>query len=114
MNVLVSVLSIGQVKQRMRDIRIDAVHHGSVIHFGRQGRDEMVIVSASLWESLNSFNKGEVPAANLPRGPYDAFDRALRTGRLAPAGARARRRMPLEAGSPLTTEQMIVLGTERP
>jgi hypothetical protein len=114
MDKIDSVLAIRQVKQRMQDIRVATVHRGSVIHFGRRGRDEMVIVSARLWESLNSRNQARLSAAELPRDSYDVFGRALRTGRLVPTGTGARRRTQLEPASPLTIEQMIELGKESP
>jgi hypothetical protein len=112
MDVLGAVLTIEEVKQRMKDVRIAAVHRGSVIHCGERGRDEMVIVSARLWEELNVRKQAEMSAAELPREPYDAFARALGSGRLVPAAAHGRRRMPMETDSSLTAEQMVALGTE--
>jgi hypothetical protein len=112
MDVLGSVLTIEEVKQRMKDVRIAAVHRGSVIHCGERGRDEMVILSTRLWEELNARKQAEMSAAELPREPYDAFARALGSGRLVPAAARGRRRMPAETDSSLTAEQMVALGTE--
>jgi hypothetical protein len=112
MNVLDSVLTIEEVKQRMKDVRIAAVHHGSVIHCGERGRDEMVIVSARVWEELNARKQAEMSGAELPREPYDAFARALGSGRLAPASVRGRRRMPVETDSAFTIDQMVALGAE--
>lgn len=112
MNVLASVLTIEEVKQRMKDVRIAAVHHGSVIHCGERGRDEMVILSSRLWEELNARKQAEMSGAELPREPYDAFARALASGRLAPTGARGRRRMKVETDSSVTADQMVALGTE--
>ncbi|HLL53352.1 MAG TPA: hypothetical protein VK447_07395, partial [Myxococcaceae bacterium] len=60
MDVLGSVLTIEEVKQRMKDVRIAAVHRGSVIHCGERGRDEMVIVSARLWEEVNARKQAEM------------------------------------------------------
>jgi hypothetical protein len=112
MDVLGSVLTIEEVKQRMKDVRIAAVHRGSVIHCGERGRDEMVILSARLWEEVNARKQAEMSAAELPREPYAAFARALEAGRLVPAAARGRRRMRVETDSSLTAEQMVALGTE--
>lgn len=112
MDLISSVLTIEEVKQRMKDVRIAAVHRGSVIHCGERGRDEMVIVSARLWEEVNARKQAEMSAAELPREPYDAFARALGSGRLVPAASRGRRRLPVEPDSSLTAEQMVALGTE--
>jgi hypothetical protein len=112
MDVSGSVLTIEEVKQRMKDVRIAAVHRGSVIHCGERGRDEMVILSARLWEEVNARKQAEMSGAELPREPYDAFARALGSGRLVPAAARGRRRMRAESDSSLTAEQMVALGAE--
>jgi hypothetical protein len=112
MDVLGAVLTIEEVKQRMKDVRIAAVHRGSVIHCGERGRDEMVILSTRLWEELNARKQAEMSAAELPREPYDAFARALGSGRLLPAAARGRRRMQVQTDSSVPAEQMVALGTE--
>ena len=114
MDALAHVLTIEEVKQRMKDIRTAAVHRGSVVHCGERGRDEMVIVSARLWEEVNARRQAEMSDAELPRDPYAPFARAVEAGRLAPAPARGRRRMEGEADSTLTAEQMAALGAEAP
>lgn len=114
MDVLDRVLTIEEVKQRMKDIRTAAVHRGSVVHCGERGRDEMVIVSARLWEEVNARWQEETSGAELPRDPYAAFARAMETGRLAPSPAPGRRRREVETDSTLTAEQMAALGAEEP
>lgn len=109
--VMSRVLTIEEVKQKMKDIRVAAVHYGGVVHCGERGRDELVIVSSQRWQELT---RGDEAASAKPN-PYAAFARALQTGRLgvADAGLVQRRRLPgqqTESGVPM--EQMIALGAE--
>jgi hypothetical protein len=105
------VLTIEEVKQRMKDIREAAVHYGGVVHCGERGRDELVIVSARLWEEVTSSRQDEA-AASAPADPYEGFTRALREGRLGLPGhgPEPRRRMPnLRDESDLSVDEMVRL-----
>lgn len=112
--VMNRVLTIEEVKQKMKDIRTAAVHYGGVVHCGERGRDELVIVSARRWDEVTRAQNQ--PAASA-RNPYGAFARALQEGRLgtpsaAPEQRRRMRDVQSESGIPV--EQMIALGTENP
>lgn len=105
------VLTIEEVKQKMKDIRTAAVHYGVVVHCGERGRDELVIVSARRWKELTDAGA----AAPRASGPYGAFARALQSGRLGGGErpAEARRRLPgLPTESDVGPEEMARLGAE--
>jgi hypothetical protein len=111
MDVTSRVLTIEEVKQKMKDIRTVAVHYGGVVHCGERGRDELVIVSSRRWEEVTGQTGAEVREMN----PYGAFARALQSGRLGAGNglAEPRRRMPgLATESGLTVEEMARLGAE--
>lgn len=111
MDVTNRVLTIEEVKQKMKDIRAVAVHYGGVVHCGERGRDELVIVSSRRWEEVTGAARSETGAGN----PYGAFARALESGRLGAGsgGAERRRRIPgLAAESQMTVEEMAALGME--
>lgn len=112
--VMDRVLTIEEVKQKMKDIRTAAVHYGGVVRCGERGRDELVIVSARRWDEMTRTQNEPAVSA---RNPYGAFARALQEGRLGTAGVTPEQRRRLreaqtESGIPV--EQMISLGTEDP
>lgn len=110
--VMNRVLTIEEVKQKMKDIRAAAVHYGGVVHCGERGRDELVIVSSRRWEEVT---RGQDESASVRPNPYGAFARALRDGRLGVPddASRPRRRIPgLQTESGIPMEQMIALGAE--
>jgi hypothetical protein len=115
-SVLDRVLTIEEVKQRMKDIRTAAVHYGGVIHAGERGRDEIVIVSTKTWEELTSQSAGAV-SAGAASDPYGPFARAMAEGRLGAAADESpgRRRMPnLQADSGLSSAEMVrIAGPEQ-
>jgi hypothetical protein len=111
-NVLGRVLTIEEVKQKMKDVRDAAVHYGGVVHCGERGRDELVIVSLDTWRKHTS---QETAAANAPSDdPYAAVQRALDAGRLGLQGGPApRRRLAKVADeSGISVEEMIAAGSE--
>lgn len=110
--VMNRVLTIEEVKQKMKDIRAAAVHYGGVVHCGERGKDELVIVSSRRWEEMT---RGQSESASARPNPFGAFARALRDGRLGGAddAPLPRRRIPgAQAESGLTVEQMMALGEE--
>lgn len=112
-DVLDRVLTIEEVKQKMKEIRTAAVHYGGVVHCGERGRDELVIVSSRIWEEVTSRKQAESYEAELPANPYAAFARALEDGRLGvPTDVKEkRRRMPgLPAESGISLSEMTALG----
>jgi hypothetical protein len=112
--VMNRVLTIEEVKQKMKDIRTAAVHYGGVVHCGERGRDELVIVSTRRWDEV--IRAQNEPAASA-RSPYGVFARALQEGRLGAAAAapEERRRMrDVQTDSGIPVEQMIALGMEGP
>jgi hypothetical protein len=118
-DVLARVLTIEEVKQKMKDIRSAAVHYGGVVHCGERGKDELVIVSAKTWEELTSRRQAEIVAAEMPADPFAVFDLALQDGRLGageehPEPLRRAARVPDESG--LSVAEMVRLAgpEERP
>jgi hypothetical protein len=110
--VMSRVLTIEEVKQKMKDIRAAAVHYGGVVHCGERGKDELVIVSSRRWEEMT---RGQNETASARPNPYAAFSRALQDGRLGVARAEPvqRRRIPgLQTDSGVPVEQMSALGAE--
>jgi hypothetical protein len=110
--VMTRVLTIEEVKQKMKDIRAAAVHYGGVVHCGERGRDELVIVSSQRWEEAT---RGQGDSGSTRPNPYGAFARALQDGRLGVLGAAPaqRRRIPgLQTESGIPVEQMIALGAD--
>jgi hypothetical protein len=109
--VMSRVLTIEEVKQKMKDIRTAAVHYGGVVHCGERGKDELVIVSSRRWEEMT---RGQNETASARPNPYAAFSRALQAGRLgvAEAGATPRRRIPGLQDSGVPVEQMLALGSD--
>jgi hypothetical protein len=110
--VMGRVLTIEEVKQKMKDIRTAAVHYGGVVHCGERGKDELVIVSSRRWEEMT---RGQKEAASTRPNPYAAFSRALQAGRLgvAEVGTGQRRRIPgLQTDSGVPVEQMMALGSD--
>jgi hypothetical protein len=108
------VLTIEEVKQKMKDIRAAAVHYGGVVHCGERGRDELVIVSSRKWDEVTRM-PGAHEAGGRAEDPYAVFGRALQDGRIGgrEAGPEPRRRIPglaTESGLPL--EDMIALGAD--
>jgi hypothetical protein len=112
MDVTSRVLTIEEVKQKMKDIRAVAVHYDGVVHCGERGRDELVIVSSRRWEEVT----GGAGSDTRTKNPYGAFTRALQNGRLGVGAGEPekRRRMPhLGTESELTVEEMAALGMEK-
>jgi len=114
-SVVDHVLSVEEVRKRMKDVNEAALHQGAVIHYGERGADQLVIMSRELCESLLA----DRPRAAAARpGPYAAFNRALAEGCLggqekAAAVQVPRRRMPgLSDESGLSLEQMVVAGSD--
>jgi len=110
-SVLGRVLTIEEVKQKMKDIREAAVHYGGVVHCGERGRDELVIVSAQTWRE--AITHGEGAGAT---DAYAGFSRALTSGLLgrgdeAPVTRRRIAGLKTESGVPV--EQMVAAGSER-
>jgi hypothetical protein len=110
--VMSRVLTIEEVKQKMKDVRAAAVHYGGVVHCGERGRDELVIVSTQRW---NEVTRGQSEAVSSSPSPYAVFARAMADGRLgltnAPAEQR-RRIAGLKTESGVSVAEMIALGTE--
>ncbi len=116
MDVTSRVLTIEEVKQKMKDIRAAAVHYGGVVHCGERGRDELVIVSSRKWDEVTRMPGGH-EAAGWPEDPYAVFGRALRDGRIGgrAAGPEPRRRITaLASESSVSVEEMIALGADPP
>ena len=110
--VMNRVLTIEEVKQKMKDIRVAAVHYGGVVHCGERGRDELVIVSSQRWEEAT---RAHGDGASTRPNPYGAFARAMQDGRLGVSSASPaqRRRMPgLQTDSGVPVEQMMALGSD--
>ena len=116
MDVTSRVFTIGEVRQKMKDIRAAAVHYGSVVHCGERGRDELVIVSSRKWDEVTRM-PGAHEAGGRAEDPYAVFGRALQDGRIGgqEAGPERRRLIPgLATESILTIEEMISLGADTP
>jgi hypothetical protein len=114
MDVTSRVLTIEEVKQKMKDIRAAAVHYGGVVHCGERGRDELVIVSSRKWDEVTRM-PGAHTAVGQPESPYAVFDRALKDGRIGgqEGAPEPRRRLSgLATESDLSIEQMIALGAD--
>lgn len=114
MDVTSRVLTIEEVKQKMKDIRAAAVHYGEVVHCGERGRDELVIVSSRKWDEVTRMPGAQGTAGGV-ENPYAVFGRALQDGRIGgqDAGPEPRRRIPglaTESGVPI--EEMISLGAD--
>jgi hypothetical protein len=113
-SVVDHVLSVEEVRKRMKDVNEAALHQGAVIHYGERGADQLVIMSRELCESLLA----DRPRAAAARpGPYAAFNRALAEGRLGgqerAAAVQVPRRMPgLSDESGLSLEQMVAAGSD--
>jgi hypothetical protein len=110
-DVLERVLTIEEVKQRMKDIRTAALHYGGVVHAGERGRDEIVIVSTKTWEQVSA--RAAAPGAgSIPADPYGVFGRALAEGRLGTGSEvpEGRRRMRgLKQDNELSVTQMVAI-----
>jgi hypothetical protein len=112
MDVTNRVLTIEEVKQKMKDIRAAAVHYGGVVHCGERGRDELVIVSSRKWEEVT---RSQPAPAGIQESPYAVFDRALREGRIGAqaSGPEPRRRIRGTGEEPgMSVEEMIALGAD--
>jgi hypothetical protein len=114
-NVLGRVLTIEEVKQKMKDVRDAAVHYGGVVHCGERGRDELVIVSLETWRKHTS--RDDAAPGTAADGPYAALQRALDAGRvgLSASGPPPRRRLAnIRDETGLTVEEMIAAASEPP
>jgi hypothetical protein len=114
MDVTSRVLTIEEVKQKMKDIRAAAVHYGGVVHCGERGRDELVIVSSRKWDEVTRMQDAEATIGQL-RDSYAVFGRALQDGRIGgqPVAPEPRRRLPgLPSDSDLSIEEMVALGAD--
>jgi hypothetical protein len=87
------ILNISEVRERLSDVREDALYRGAIVHWGDRGRDELVTLSRDLFQRL--LEHGAESPAHPEEDPWAAFDAALAEGRLADSGDPApRRRMP--------------------
>lgn len=87
------VLTISEVRERLSEVREEALYRGAVIHWGDRGRDELVTLSRDLFQRL--IEHPAVPAAKPDEDAWAAFEAALAEGRLADSGGIGpRRRMP--------------------
>lgn len=107
------VLNISEVRERLREVREEALYRNGVIHWGDRGRDELVTLSRELFQRLT-----ERPAeatATTDAGAFAAFEAALVEGRLADSGdVGPRRRMPglRQVSSVAWSEIPAFVGTE--
>lgn len=87
------VLNISEVRDRLSEVRDEALHGGAIVHWGDRGRDELVTLSTELFRRLLAYR---AESAAKPEGDaWAAFDAALAAGRLADSGdVGPRRRMP--------------------
>ena len=117
--VIDRVLTVEELRKRMKDVNEAALHQGAVIHYGERGADQLVIMSRELWEELLADRSR---AAAERSGPYAAFNRALLEGRIGAAevtetredpAATPRRRMPgLSDASTASIAAMVAAGRD--
>jgi hypothetical protein len=115
-SVIDHVLSVGELRKRLKDVNEAALHQNAIIHYGERGADQLVIMSRELCDALLA---ERAQAAAAQPGPYAAFNRTLAEGRLG-GGVRAdtaaeersvRRRAPGASDlSALPLERMVVVG----
>lgn len=110
-NVVDRVLSVEEVRGKMRAVNDAARNEGAVIHYGERGEDEFVIMSVAMFELLLA---ERLRAAGMDPGPYAGFNRAIEEGRIGgeqkPA---ARRRIPGSSDeSNVSPAQMVALGSD--
>jgi len=87
------ILNISEVRERLSEVREDALYRGAIVHWGDRGRDELVTLSRDLFQRL--LEHGVQSPAKPEEDPWTAFDTALAEGRLADSGdSGPRRRMP--------------------
>jgi hypothetical protein len=117
-SVIDHVLSVEEVRKRLKDVNEAALHQSAIIHYGERGADQLVIMSRELCEALLA---ERAQAAAAQPGPYAAFNRAVAEGRLGGAvradnaaeGRPVRRRMPGVSGvSALSLEGMVGAGSD--
>ncbi len=87
------ILNISEVRERLSEVREEALYRGAIVHWGDRGRDELVTLSRDLFQRL--LEHGVQSPAKPEEDPWAAFDTALAEGRLADSGdSGPRRRMP--------------------
>lgn len=108
-SVMDRVLTVEEVRNKMRAVNDAARNQGAVIHYGERGEDELVIMSVAIYQRLLA---ERLHAAAVQPGPYAAFNRAIEEGRLGREQKPVvRRRMPgLSDESTVSLEEMIALG----
>jgi hypothetical protein len=86
-------LNICEVRERLREVREDALDRDRVIHWGDRGRDELVTLSSDLFQRLIE-HPGE-PLEEPVEDAWAAFETALAEGRQTDSGdVGPRRRLP--------------------
>lgn len=86
-------LNISEVRERLSEVREEALYRGAVIHWGDRGRDELVTLSRELFQRL--IERAAEAAAKPDEDAWAAFEAALAEGRLADSGGVGpRRRIP--------------------
>src|SRR5688572_4155277 len=110
-SVIDHVLTVEEVRTRLKDVNDAALHQGAVIYYGDRGTAELVIMSKDLFQSLVA---EQARAAAMGSGPYASFNRAIAEGRLGGRSERApRRRMRgVSDTSSLPVEQMVAVGRD--
>ena len=117
-SVIDHVLSVEEVRKRLKDVNEAARHQRAIIHDGERGADQLVIMSRELCETLLA---ERAQAAAAQPGPYAAFNRAVADGRLGGAvradqaaeGRSVRRRLASASDvSALSLEGVISAGSD--
>jgi hypothetical protein len=86
-------LNISEVRERLREVREDALYRDRVIHWGDRGRDELVTLSSDLFQRL--IERSGAPPEGPGEDAWAGFRTALAEGRLADSGdGGPRRRSP--------------------
>ncbi len=87
------VLNISEVRERLSEVREDALYRGAIVHWGDRGRDELVTLSRELFQRL--MEQLADSAGRPGEDAWTAFETAFAEGRLGDSGdAGPRRRMP--------------------
>jgi hypothetical protein len=106
--VIDRVLSVDELRKRLKDVNDAALHLQAVIHYGERGEDQLVIISRDLFDQLMT-DRIRLAAKS---GPYAAFNRAMLEGQFArPSEHSPRRRTPdLSDESGVPVDDMVAAG----
>jgi hypothetical protein len=90
MGVADEVMNITEVRERLREVREEALYRGVIVRWGDRGRDELVTLSRELFQRLTDRPAGA--SAGPPADAWAAFEAALVEGRLSDSGEHGLRR----------------------